>query len=185
MLFPEHHWMDYPDALKEEVQRILLPPTTLAARVPQITQMAPVIAQMTVQLLVTLPLLITLLPAQQPLQPVTLLPLTAPVDVQIPQATSTSAPALDRHGQLIRKPGRYEHSVKCKQHLHEEAKYRKSHKTRTTDEPHTKRTPPPSTSHAEHGKTPSQRTTGRHNFDAITETYVHKNRSIGKTTPPC
>uniref|UniRef100_A0A915IFW9 Uncharacterized protein n=1 Tax=Romanomermis culicivorax TaxID=13658 RepID=A0A915IFW9_ROMCU len=31
MLFPEHHWRDYPDALKEEIQRILLPPPTLIA----------------------------------------------------------------------------------------------------------------------------------------------------------
>uniref|UniRef100_A0A915I7P7 Uncharacterized protein n=1 Tax=Romanomermis culicivorax TaxID=13658 RepID=A0A915I7P7_ROMCU len=31
MLFPEHHWMDYPDTLKEEIQCILLPQTMPAA----------------------------------------------------------------------------------------------------------------------------------------------------------
>uniref|UniRef100_A0A915K610 Uncharacterized protein n=1 Tax=Romanomermis culicivorax TaxID=13658 RepID=A0A915K610_ROMCU len=44
MLFPEHHWMDYPDALKEEIQHILLLPRMLIAPAPQITQTAPVIA---------------------------------------------------------------------------------------------------------------------------------------------
>uniref|UniRef100_A0A915HL03 Uncharacterized protein n=1 Tax=Romanomermis culicivorax TaxID=13658 RepID=A0A915HL03_ROMCU len=34
ILFPEHHWMDYPDALKEEIQRILLPQLTPTAPVP-------------------------------------------------------------------------------------------------------------------------------------------------------
>uniref|UniRef100_A0A915HTF4 Uncharacterized protein n=1 Tax=Romanomermis culicivorax TaxID=13658 RepID=A0A915HTF4_ROMCU len=86
----------------------------------------------------------------------------APVDTQTPQAPSTSTRALDHHGQLIRKPGRYEHSVKRKQHLHEEAEYCKSHKTRTTDKPCTRRTPQPSTLRAEGGQTPSERTTGRH-----------------------
>uniref|UniRef100_A0A915JBC2 Uncharacterized protein n=1 Tax=Romanomermis culicivorax TaxID=13658 RepID=A0A915JBC2_ROMCU len=51
--------------------------------------------------------------------------------------------------------------MKCKQHLHEEAEYHKSHKTRTTDEPCAKGTPPPSTSPAECSKTPSERTTRR------------------------
>uniref|UniRef100_A0A915J6E5 Uncharacterized protein n=1 Tax=Romanomermis culicivorax TaxID=13658 RepID=A0A915J6E5_ROMCU len=41
MLFPEHHWTDYPDTLKEEIQRILLPQPTPAAPVPQVTQPAP------------------------------------------------------------------------------------------------------------------------------------------------
>uniref|UniRef100_A0A915JFT2 Uncharacterized protein n=1 Tax=Romanomermis culicivorax TaxID=13658 RepID=A0A915JFT2_ROMCU len=35
MLFPEHHWMDYPDVLKVEIQRILLPQLTPALVVPQ------------------------------------------------------------------------------------------------------------------------------------------------------
>uniref|UniRef100_A0A915IYN3 Uncharacterized protein n=1 Tax=Romanomermis culicivorax TaxID=13658 RepID=A0A915IYN3_ROMCU len=158
MLFPEHHWMDYPDVLKEEIQRILLPPTTLTTPTPQIAQTAPVLAQTAVQLPVTLPPPIPVQPPPvwQPPQPATLVPQTAPVDVQTPQAPSTSGPALDRYGQPIRKPGRYEHSVKHKQHLHEEAKYRKSHKTRMTDEPRTKPKLPPSTSHAERGKTPSK-----------------------------
>uniref|UniRef100_A0A915L6M8 Uncharacterized protein n=1 Tax=Romanomermis culicivorax TaxID=13658 RepID=A0A915L6M8_ROMCU len=101
MLFPEHHWMDYLTALKEEIQRILLPPTTLAAPVTQIAQTAPVIAQTAIQPLVTLPPPIALQPPPmlQPPQPVILVLLTAPVDVQTPQAPSTSVPALDRHGQ--------------------------------------------------------------------------------------
>uniref|UniRef100_A0A915J6W5 Uncharacterized protein n=1 Tax=Romanomermis culicivorax TaxID=13658 RepID=A0A915J6W5_ROMCU len=41
MLFPEHHWMDYLETLKEEIQRILLPQPTPAAPAPQIAQMAP------------------------------------------------------------------------------------------------------------------------------------------------
>uniref|UniRef100_A0A915K584 Uncharacterized protein n=1 Tax=Romanomermis culicivorax TaxID=13658 RepID=A0A915K584_ROMCU len=88
MLFPEHHWMDYPDALKEEIQHILLPQTTLIAPAPQIAQMAPVIAQTAMQLLVTLPPPIAVqlpLVSQLP-QPATLVPPTAPVDVQTPQA---------------------------------------------------------------------------------------------------
>uniref|UniRef100_A0A915IPV6 Uncharacterized protein n=1 Tax=Romanomermis culicivorax TaxID=13658 RepID=A0A915IPV6_ROMCU len=41
MLFPEHHWMDYLDALKEEIQGILLPQPMPAPPVPQIAQLAP------------------------------------------------------------------------------------------------------------------------------------------------
>uniref|UniRef100_A0A915IKE2 Uncharacterized protein n=1 Tax=Romanomermis culicivorax TaxID=13658 RepID=A0A915IKE2_ROMCU len=128
MLFPEHHWMDYPDALKEEIQRILLPQPTPAVPVPQVAQPAPVIAQAAA-------LLPTALSQSPP--PATLLPSTAPMDVQTPQAPSTSAPALDRHGQPIPKPGHYEHSVKHKRHLQEEADYHKYHKMCTTDEPRT------------------------------------------------
>uniref|UniRef100_A0A915JLA9 Uncharacterized protein n=1 Tax=Romanomermis culicivorax TaxID=13658 RepID=A0A915JLA9_ROMCU len=62
-------------------------------------------------------------PVPQPPPPATLVPPMAPVDVQTPQALSTSAPALDHHGQPIRKPRHYKHSVKGKQHLHEEAAY--------------------------------------------------------------
>uniref|UniRef100_A0A915IC25 Uncharacterized protein n=1 Tax=Romanomermis culicivorax TaxID=13658 RepID=A0A915IC25_ROMCU len=47
--------MDYPAALKEEIQRILLPPTTLPVPVPQVAQTAPVTVQTTVQPQVTLP----------------------------------------------------------------------------------------------------------------------------------
>uniref|UniRef100_A0A915ISP4 Uncharacterized protein n=1 Tax=Romanomermis culicivorax TaxID=13658 RepID=A0A915ISP4_ROMCU len=77
MLFPEHHWMDYPDPLKEEIQRILLPQLTPAAPIPQISQPALVIAQAAVQLRIALPAP----PVLQLPQPGTLLPPTAPVDV--------------------------------------------------------------------------------------------------------
>uniref|UniRef100_A0A915J154 Uncharacterized protein n=1 Tax=Romanomermis culicivorax TaxID=13658 RepID=A0A915J154_ROMCU len=112
VLFPEHHWMDYPDVLKEEIQRVLQPQLTPAVPVPQIAQLAP--------------------------------------------APSMSTLVLDRYGQPIRKPGHYEHSVKRKQHLQEEAEYRKSHKTHTTDEPHTKQMPPPNAWRTEHCKTSSK-----------------------------
>uniref|UniRef100_A0A915KCT9 Uncharacterized protein n=1 Tax=Romanomermis culicivorax TaxID=13658 RepID=A0A915KCT9_ROMCU len=147
MLFPEHHWMDYPDLLKEEIQHILLLQPMPAAPVPQIAQPAPVIAQAAIQLSTTLPRP----PVPQPPQPAILLPPMAPMDVQTPPAPSTSAPALDRHGQPIPKPGCYEHSVKRKQHLQEEAAYRRSHKMRTTDEPRIRRMPPPCTSRTERG----------------------------------
>uniref|UniRef100_A0A915IZU3 Uncharacterized protein n=1 Tax=Romanomermis culicivorax TaxID=13658 RepID=A0A915IZU3_ROMCU len=125
MLFPKHHWMDYPAALKEEIQCILLPPTTLTAPVPQIAQTAPVIAQTALRPPVTLPRPIPFQPPQALHTPqhVTLMPPTAPADVQTPQAPSTSGPALDRHGQPIPKPGHWEHSLKCKQHLLKEAAY--------------------------------------------------------------
>uniref|UniRef100_A0A915JTR8 Uncharacterized protein n=1 Tax=Romanomermis culicivorax TaxID=13658 RepID=A0A915JTR8_ROMCU len=91
----------------EEIQRILL------------LQLALVIAQAAIQ--PPTPLLLP--PVSELPRPVTLLPLTAPMDVQTPQAPSTSAPALDHHGQSIQKPGCYEHSVKLIQHLQEEADY--------------------------------------------------------------
>uniref|UniRef100_A0A915J249 Uncharacterized protein n=1 Tax=Romanomermis culicivorax TaxID=13658 RepID=A0A915J249_ROMCU len=146
--------MDYPDAFKKEIQRILLPQPTPAVPVPQVAQLAPVIAQAAVPPPTTLPLP----PVPQLPPPATLLLPMAPMDVQTPQAPSTSALALDRHGQPIQKPRRYEHSMKHKQHLQEEAEYCKSHKTHTTDEPHTRQMPPPSTAGTEHGKTPSERT---------------------------
>uniref|UniRef100_A0A915JIS6 Uncharacterized protein n=1 Tax=Romanomermis culicivorax TaxID=13658 RepID=A0A915JIS6_ROMCU len=108
MLFPEHHWMDYPDTLKEEIQRILLPQLTPALAAPQVAQPALVIARTAIQPPAALPLP----PVSQPPPPVTLLPPTMPMDVQTPQAPSSSMPALDRHGQPIRKPGRYKHSAK-------------------------------------------------------------------------
>uniref|UniRef100_A0A915HFW3 Uncharacterized protein n=1 Tax=Romanomermis culicivorax TaxID=13658 RepID=A0A915HFW3_ROMCU len=77
--------------------------------VPQVAQRAPVIAQAAIQLPAALPPLLV----PQPPAPVTLLPLRAPMDVQTPQAPSMSTPALDHHGQPIRKSGHYEHSVKC------------------------------------------------------------------------
>uniref|UniRef100_A0A915IYQ8 Uncharacterized protein n=1 Tax=Romanomermis culicivorax TaxID=13658 RepID=A0A915IYQ8_ROMCU len=100
MLFPEHHWMDYPDALKEEIQCTLLPQPTPAALVPQIAQLAPVIAQAAIQS----PTALLLPPVQQPPLPANLLPLTTPMDVHTPQAPSTFGPALDCRGQPIQKP---------------------------------------------------------------------------------
>uniref|UniRef100_A0A915K549 Uncharacterized protein n=1 Tax=Romanomermis culicivorax TaxID=13658 RepID=A0A915K549_ROMCU len=129
MLFSEHHWMDYLDVLKEEIQCILLPQPMPAIPVPQVAQPAPVIAQAALQPPTPLPPP----PVPQPPPPATLLPPRA----QTPQAPSKSKPALDHHGQPIGKPGRYEHSMKRKQHLQGEAHYRKSHKMRTIDEPHT------------------------------------------------
>uniref|UniRef100_A0A915KZ17 Uncharacterized protein n=1 Tax=Romanomermis culicivorax TaxID=13658 RepID=A0A915KZ17_ROMCU len=151
MLFPEHHWMDYPDVLKEEIQRILLLRLPPAAPVPQVTQPAPALPQAAVQLPTALPP-----PVSQPPQPGPLLRPMGPMDVQTPQAPSTSVPALDHHGQPIRKPGHYEHSVKRKQHFQEEAEYRKSHKMHTSDEPCTQQRLPPSTSRTERRKTPSK-----------------------------
>uniref|UniRef100_A0A915J2D8 Uncharacterized protein n=1 Tax=Romanomermis culicivorax TaxID=13658 RepID=A0A915J2D8_ROMCU len=83
MLFPEHHWMDYPDALKVEIQRILLPQLTPALVAPQSPAALPPP------------------PVPQPPLPATLLPPMVPMDVQTPQAPSTSTPALHRHGQPI------------------------------------------------------------------------------------
>uniref|UniRef100_A0A915IJL6 Uncharacterized protein n=1 Tax=Romanomermis culicivorax TaxID=13658 RepID=A0A915IJL6_ROMCU len=51
--------------------------------------------------------------------------------------------------------------MKHKQHLQEEANYRKYHKTCTMDKPRTWRMRPPSTSRTERSKTPSERTTRR------------------------
>uniref|UniRef100_A0A915K2B7 Uncharacterized protein n=1 Tax=Romanomermis culicivorax TaxID=13658 RepID=A0A915K2B7_ROMCU len=83
MLFPEHHWKDYPTTLKEEIQCILLPPMTLPAPVPQIAQTAPVMVQTTVQPQVPLPPLIASQPplAPRPPPPAILVPPTAPLDV--------------------------------------------------------------------------------------------------------
>uniref|UniRef100_A0A915JT13 Uncharacterized protein n=1 Tax=Romanomermis culicivorax TaxID=13658 RepID=A0A915JT13_ROMCU len=96
--------------------------TVTAARytapVPQVPQPAQAITQAAVQPPTALPP-----PVSQPPPPTPLLPRTGPMDVQTPQALSTSALALDRYGQPIRKPGRCEHSVKGKQHLQEEAEY--------------------------------------------------------------
>uniref|UniRef100_A0A915HID8 Uncharacterized protein n=1 Tax=Romanomermis culicivorax TaxID=13658 RepID=A0A915HID8_ROMCU len=60
----------------------------------------------------------------QPPQPAILVPPTAPVDVQTPQAASTPVLALDHYGNPIGRPGRYEHSIKRKQQLQEESAYR-------------------------------------------------------------
>uniref|UniRef100_A0A915KRK9 Uncharacterized protein n=1 Tax=Romanomermis culicivorax TaxID=13658 RepID=A0A915KRK9_ROMCU len=69
MLFPEHHWMDYPDALKEEIQQILLPQPTPAVSAPQVAQPAPLIAQAAIQP----PTALLLPPVSQPPPPAPLL----------------------------------------------------------------------------------------------------------------
>uniref|UniRef100_A0A915HTJ7 Uncharacterized protein n=1 Tax=Romanomermis culicivorax TaxID=13658 RepID=A0A915HTJ7_ROMCU len=68
-----------------------------AARVPPVAQRALVIAQGAVQPPTTLPSS----PVSQPASPPPLLPLTAPMDAQTPQAPSMSGPASDHHGQSI------------------------------------------------------------------------------------
>uniref|UniRef100_A0A915IH80 Uncharacterized protein n=1 Tax=Romanomermis culicivorax TaxID=13658 RepID=A0A915IH80_ROMCU len=78
--------MDYPEALKDEIQRILLPPPMPAPPVPQpvqITHTALIVPQA------------ALLP------PPAQLPPTVAMDVQPPQGPTTSALALDHHGQPI------------------------------------------------------------------------------------
>uniref|UniRef100_A0A915I582 Uncharacterized protein n=1 Tax=Romanomermis culicivorax TaxID=13658 RepID=A0A915I582_ROMCU len=137
MLFPEHHWMDYPDPLKVEIERILLPPpmpTPPISQLVQITQTAPIVA-----------------PAALPL-PSAQLPPTVPMDVQPPHVPTMSAPALDHHSQPIRRPGRYNIP----------SNDRRAHMTQMTDEPRTRRIPPPSTSHTACSKTWSERMTRRH-----------------------
>uniref|UniRef100_A0A915HIC2 Uncharacterized protein n=1 Tax=Romanomermis culicivorax TaxID=13658 RepID=A0A915HIC2_ROMCU len=74
-------------------------------------------------------------------------------------AASTSTPNLDHHGQWIRKPTQYEHSVKRKTQQQEEIKYCKAHKTGMTDEPHAQCTPPPSMSRTEPSKMLNEWTT--------------------------
>uniref|UniRef100_A0A915ICH5 Uncharacterized protein n=1 Tax=Romanomermis culicivorax TaxID=13658 RepID=A0A915ICH5_ROMCU len=80
MLFSEHHWMDYPAALKEEIQRILLSPKTSTAPVPEVTQRARVTVQTTVHLQVTLlpPIISQPPPVLRPPPPATLVPPMAP-----------------------------------------------------------------------------------------------------------
>uniref|UniRef100_A0A915KJ13 Amelogenin n=1 Tax=Romanomermis culicivorax TaxID=13658 RepID=A0A915KJ13_ROMCU len=83
MLFLEHHWRDYPQALGDQIWQLLLLPTTNTLAAPQqlqITQMAPIVRQ-------TVP---------QPIA--TQLPPIVPMDVQQPQRPSTSTPNLHCHG---------------------------------------------------------------------------------------
>uniref|UniRef100_A0A915JQI8 Uncharacterized protein n=1 Tax=Romanomermis culicivorax TaxID=13658 RepID=A0A915JQI8_ROMCU len=87
------------------------------------------------------------------------LPLTVPMDVQQPQPLSTSTLNVDRHGQPIPRPPWYEHSAKRKTQQQEEVEHHKAYKMRMTDEPHARRTPPPSTSRTECCKTLNERTT--------------------------
>uniref|UniRef100_A0A915JYK9 Uncharacterized protein n=1 Tax=Romanomermis culicivorax TaxID=13658 RepID=A0A915JYK9_ROMCU len=96
MLFPEHHWQDNPLVLCNQITVILMPaPTTTTAMLKPTSsaQMAPIVAKSAPQPTA----------AQQPM--------TVPIDVQS-QEPSTSTAQLDRHDQPIRKPARYEHSVK-------------------------------------------------------------------------
>uniref|UniRef100_A0A915INR7 Uncharacterized protein n=1 Tax=Romanomermis culicivorax TaxID=13658 RepID=A0A915INR7_ROMCU len=91
--------------------------------------------------------------APQPIA-VQLLP-TVKMDAQQEQP-STSTANLDKHGQWICKPARYEHSMKQKTQQQEEVESCKVHKARMIDEPHVPCTPQPSTSPTEHGKMLSQ-----------------------------
>uniref|UniRef100_A0A915IVR9 Uncharacterized protein n=1 Tax=Romanomermis culicivorax TaxID=13658 RepID=A0A915IVR9_ROMCU len=98
MLFPGHHWGDYPTALRDQITEILIPALVIATAVPQqmpSVPMAWIVAQSVPQSV-----------SGQP-------PLTVWMDVQ-QQQLSTSTAQLDRHSQPIQKPTRYEHSVKCK-----------------------------------------------------------------------
>uniref|UniRef100_A0A915IZT5 Uncharacterized protein n=1 Tax=Romanomermis culicivorax TaxID=13658 RepID=A0A915IZT5_ROMCU len=143
MLFPEHHWRDYPWALHDQIMEILIPaPTTATARPQQMSsvQMAPIVAQSAPQTV-----------GGQLLQ-------TVPMDVQ-QQQPSTSTAQLNRHSQPIQKHARYEHSVKHKTQQQEEVEYHRAHKAGTMDELHTKCMPLPCTSPTDRRKTPSARTT--------------------------
>uniref|UniRef100_A0A915JMI9 Uncharacterized protein n=1 Tax=Romanomermis culicivorax TaxID=13658 RepID=A0A915JMI9_ROMCU len=88
MLFPEHHWCDYPLALKDQIKEILLPPTNPAPATPQQTSSVP-----------RAPIVTQLAPQLMAIQ----LPLTVPMDVQLPQPPSTSTPNVDHYGQPIHK----------------------------------------------------------------------------------
>uniref|UniRef100_A0A915IG89 Uncharacterized protein n=1 Tax=Romanomermis culicivorax TaxID=13658 RepID=A0A915IG89_ROMCU len=147
MLFPELHWMDHSNTLKDEIQRILLllPMQSPSVSQPiQIIQPAHVFAQAAVQP-----------PAAQALPPPVLPIWTLPMDVR-----STSVPAVDRHSQPIHRPHCYQHSTKRKQNQQEEVEYQKAHKTHTRDELHTLCTLLPSTLPTKRRKTPSECTTG-------------------------
>uniref|UniRef100_A0A915IA94 Uncharacterized protein n=1 Tax=Romanomermis culicivorax TaxID=13658 RepID=A0A915IA94_ROMCU len=144
MLFLEHHWQDYPLTLRDQITEILIPATTTPpAMLQQIpwSLTAPIVAQSVPQAIVGQP------------------PPMIQMDVQQPQQPSTSLANLDKHGQPIRKPAHYEHSIKGKTQQQEKVKYRKAHKACSMDEPHARHTLPPSTSCTEHGKMPSQHTT--------------------------
>uniref|UniRef100_A0A915JZK7 Uncharacterized protein n=1 Tax=Romanomermis culicivorax TaxID=13658 RepID=A0A915JZK7_ROMCU len=143
MLFPKHHWRDYPWALHDHIMEILIPAPATATATPQqmsSVQMAPIVAQSAPQTV-----------GGQLLQ-------TVPMDVQ-QQQPSTSTAQLNRHSQPIQKHARYEHSVKHKTQQQEEVEYHRAHKARTMNELHTKRTPLPCTSPTDRRKTPSARTT--------------------------
>uniref|UniRef100_A0A915KLI4 Uncharacterized protein n=1 Tax=Romanomermis culicivorax TaxID=13658 RepID=A0A915KLI4_ROMCU len=169
MLFPEHHWMDYSDPLRDEIQRILLPrpsPPPPTSQPVQIAQTAPVVAQ-------------TALPP-----PTAQLPPMVPIAVQPPKVPTKSVLALNHHSQPIKKN---EHSVKWKTQQQDEVEYRKAHKTRMRDELHARQTLLPSTLHTERGKTPSERTTRRREQRAqqkARETAGQTSSTTGVTVQP-
>uniref|UniRef100_A0A915I0I5 Uncharacterized protein n=1 Tax=Romanomermis culicivorax TaxID=13658 RepID=A0A915I0I5_ROMCU len=107
MLFPEHHWQTYPAALKEEIQRILLPPTPLVAPLPQVAQTAPVRSQPAVQPQVSLPPPIVSQPppAPQPPLPATLAQPTAPV--KQPAAIAVNKNAEMKHRNTVLKANKH------------------------------------------------------------------------------
>uniref|UniRef100_A0A915J3M2 Uncharacterized protein n=1 Tax=Romanomermis culicivorax TaxID=13658 RepID=A0A915J3M2_ROMCU len=96
---------------------------------------------------------------------------------------STSAPAVDRHGQPIRRPHCYQHSTKRKQNQQEEVEYQKAHKTHTRDDLHTLRTPLPSTLPTKGRKMPSECTTRRHQQRAQQKAQETASQTSSTTGP--
>uniref|UniRef100_A0A915KEN9 Uncharacterized protein n=1 Tax=Romanomermis culicivorax TaxID=13658 RepID=A0A915KEN9_ROMCU len=79
------------------------------------------------------------------------------------------------------------HSVKRKTQQQEEVEHPKAHKTRTMDEPHARRTPPPCTSRPKRGKMPSKCTTRRPEQRAqqkARQTAVQPSSTTGWTAQP-
>uniref|UniRef100_A0A915K8Z0 Uncharacterized protein n=1 Tax=Romanomermis culicivorax TaxID=13658 RepID=A0A915K8Z0_ROMCU len=180
MLFPEHHWMDYPDPLKDEIQRILLPPPMPAlpiSQLVQITQTARIVA-----------------PGALPLPPAQLLP-TIPMDVQPPQVPTMSAPALDHHSQPIRRPGRYEHSIKQPKRPHDANNRRTPHRTNTATQYLAYCTqqdkewmydPSPQTACPTKSSPRNSQSNQFSNWCNIAaESYIDKGRSVGPTNAAC
>uniref|UniRef100_A0A915ILZ4 Uncharacterized protein n=1 Tax=Romanomermis culicivorax TaxID=13658 RepID=A0A915ILZ4_ROMCU len=120
--------MDYADALKEEIQHILLPQPTPASAVPQVRQQAAITAHAAIQP----PAALLPPPVPQPPPPATLLPLMAPMDTSAtPQpkvkTTKTAAPA--------------KHTLPA----HRSDKHGSCHKSRSRDDRHLKETQQPHT----------------------------------------
>uniref|UniRef100_A0A915IR45 Uncharacterized protein n=1 Tax=Romanomermis culicivorax TaxID=13658 RepID=A0A915IR45_ROMCU len=129
MVCPEHHWHDYPQPLRNQITKILMPDAAVTPAAPQ--QMPPV---------PTDPIVAQPAPQLMP----TKLPLMELMDVQKPLQPSTSTAQLDRHSQLIQTPTHYKHLIKRKMKQEEDVEYPKAHKAPIMDEPPARCTPPPS-----------------------------------------